>query len=117
MSEYCITSKEIWYSYINIEADNIDDAIYKRKNGAGDVYENDYCSTIGYVSIRDENTGEETDLQLDNTTLDEGNPNSIFTKSKKQEEVDKVIKILSSAHLSSTGVEEGLEISRSIKDI
>ena len=118
MPEYRLTTKEIWYSYTNIEeADNIDDAIAQAKDGAGDVYENSYDSTIGYVSIHNEDTGEETDLLLGNPPLNEGNPNSIFTKSKKQEEVDKAIKILANKHFPQVDVERGLKILRGIKNI
>jgi len=116
MPEYCITTKEIWYGYLRLEAADVDDAVHRAKNGEGDISETDYGDTIGYVSIRDENTGEETDLE-NPIIIDENNPNSIFTKSKKQEEVDKVIGILNDAHLNSVGVEKGLEILRNIKSI
>lgn len=117
MPEYCITTKEIWYGYLYINADDIDDAIRLAKDGEGEVTDTDFGDTIGYVCIRDVETDEETDLETPATIVDDSDPNNIFVKSKKQEEVDKAINILKTKHLTYRDIDETLERLRSIKNI
>jgi hypothetical protein len=115
MPNYCVTAKEVWHSHTYVEAEDEDDAVRLVKNGDGDTHDSDYGDTIGYVSVRNEDTGKYTDLTI--PTMEEGDPNNIFSKSKKQKEVDKAVKILADPHLTSIGVGKVLENLKGIKNI
>jgi hypothetical protein len=115
MPNYCVTAKEVWYSRIYVEAEDEDDAVQRLGNGEGDTSDSDYVDTLGYVSVRNEDTGEYTDFTI--PTMEEGDPNNIFSKSKKQKEVDKAVKILADPHLTSMGVGKVLENLKGIKNI
>ncbi|TET61111.1 MAG: hypothetical protein E3J47_05755 [Candidatus Stahlbacteria bacterium] len=117
MPEYCITTKEIWHSYLCLTAEDIDDAIHLAKQGQGDTDGSDYVNTIGYISIHNEDTGEETNLETPTIIADDSDPNNVFVKSKKQEEVDKVINILKVEHLTYHHIDEALKKLRNIKNI
>ncbi len=94
MSNYCITTKEIWYGNLYLDADDIDDAVHRAEIGEGDQNDSDFGELINYVSIRDTDTDEETDLGAPPIIANDNDPNNVFVKSKKQEEVDKAIAIL-----------------------
>ena len=118
MPEYCITSKEVWHSFITVEAEDIDAALHQADNGDGDTGDGEYSHTIGYVSIRNEDTGEDTNLTMSAMEeMEESDPNSIFSKSKKQKEVDKAIKIISGKYITVKSLEKVLEILKGIKNI
>lgn len=109
MPEYRITSKEMWYSYLYLDALDIDEAIHLAKKGIGDIDGSDFAETLGYVNIIDLDTGEEVNLET-TVTLDKHDPNNMFTKSKKQKEVDKAIQLLNAKPLEITGVNKALKI-------
>jgi hypothetical protein len=116
MPEYCITTKEIWHSYLYIEANDVDDAIEKAKSGEGDIEDSDYHDTIGYTSILDRSNDELTDLEKP-PVVDEHDPNNIFTKSKKQKEVDKAIIMLDKKIVDFESIAEAVKVLKSIRNI
>jgi len=115
MPEYCITRKEIWYSYLYLGADNVDDAITIAGDGEGDIEDSEYMDWLCNVSIRNIDTEEVINLEV--LPVDPADPNSVFSKSKKQEELDTVIKILNDKHLTLPGVKKALKMLRNIKNI
>jgi hypothetical protein len=119
MPTFCVTAKEIWYSYLYLDAEDEDEAINLAGMGIGEVDGSDFGDTIGYVSIRNEDTHEDTDLSgpaID--AMEENDPNSIFSKSKKQEEVDKAIITLRNPTVDSyTRITSALKILGDIKNI
>lgn len=118
MPTFCVTAKEIWYSYLYLDAEDEDEAINLAGMGIGEVDGSDFGDTIGYVSICNEDTHENTDLSgpaID--AMEENDPNSIFSKSKKQEEVDKAIKILIEDKFNTPVKQNVLEILQGIKNI
>ena len=115
MPEYRITRKEIWHSYLYFEADSVDDAIAMAEDGEGEIEDSEYMDWLSNISIRNMDTQEVNSLEV--LPVDPADPNSVFSKSKKQEELDTAIKILDNKHLTFPIIKEALEILRSIKNI
>jgi len=115
MPEYCVTRKEIWHSYLYFDADSVDDVIAMAEDGEGDIEDSEYMDWLNNVSVRNMDTQEVTILEV--LPVDPADPNSVFSKSKKQEEVDKAIDILKNKHIVYTDVEQVLKILRNIKNI